>query len=89
MEHDYFEPEEPPSCTITCAGLIISAMIISPAFLIPLLWEDDSTYFLSILIVTAIFCIVTFPVAWWAAKRTKKWARLSVERNAKTQEEID
>jgi hypothetical protein len=85
MDCDYFEPETPPSCAMTCVVMIIAAVAVSPTLFIPLFWEDESTYFLSILIVTAIFSIVMFPVSWWAAKRVKKWARISVE--GKKQEE--
>lgn len=89
MEPDYFEPENPPSCTITCLVMIIATAAITPVLLIPLLWEDESTYFISILLATVIFCIVLFPVSWWATKRIKKWARISVERRDKIEEEID
>ena len=87
MEHDYFEAEDPPSCAVTCTVITLVGFTIAIPLMIPILFGDESTFFLYTVIASAIIMVILFPASWWAAKRTKKWARLSVERKTKTPEE--
>ena len=68
--------EEPPSYAITCLGLIAAGVVIAILVLTVILVGTESDAYLTVLFLS-IFGLM---VAWWAERRTKKWARIRAER---------
>ena len=68
--------EEPPSYAITCLGLIAASVVMVSLLLILILVGTESDAYLFVL----VFSIFGPMVAWWAARRMKKWARIRAER---------
>jgi cell division protein FtsW (lipid II flippase) len=85
MEEDYFDSEKSPSYFRTCLAMFVVALFLTPIFLTPLeLWERSDFLFI-VLVVALIIGLILMPVAWWAEKRIRKWARKNAERREREQ----
>ena len=89
MEGEYFAPEDPPSCAITIIVMIAAGFALSIPMMIPIIFADESTYTFYFLLAMVPIILIVFPVSWWGAKRTKKWARLTVERREQESQNND
>jgi hypothetical protein len=77
--------EEPPSDAITWLGLIAAGVVMIILVLILILVGTESDAYLFVL----VFSIFGPMVAWWAARRTKKWTRIRAERREKENQYLE
>ncbi|MGY5852880.1 MAG: hypothetical protein RTU92_04870 [Candidatus Thorarchaeota archaeon] len=79
---EYYDEEKPPSCAITCLGMVLAAIPLAALILIgAFAIMDDSNNILGLLVPALLAPVIAMPVAWWYAKRMKRWAQYNVSEN--------
>jgi hypothetical protein len=66
MEGDYLTPEDPPSCAVTCLGLIAAGMVLAVIIFIAIFVRPETiffSYYPRMWIVAVICSALIIPVA--------------------------